>query len=292
MKNKKVIIRLTGGLGNQLHQYAYGLVLADKINAKILFDKEFLVNYSKKLDITFRDIEINKFDLKVDFYKSILSNHLVLRLIKKLKFISFFLEIFKIKVVTKYQGTNDLNLKDSEFIYLDGIIGNYNDYKNHIDLIRRNLNVSSSFNDLIEIVKEEIDFQNSVSIHVRRSDYLKKGSIHHVLDMSYYQKSIAYFESKIQNPVFYVFSDDRQFVEESFIGKNVRIIDYSGKNADFFDFLAIKNCKHHVIANSTFSWWAAFLENEEKRVTIAPSIFLKTEKLDLKVTYPENWKIF
>jgi hypothetical protein len=292
MKNKRVVVRLTGGLGNQLHQYAYGLLLANKIQAEILFDKEFLVNYSKKLNITFRDIEINKFDLNVKFYKSILSNHFVLRLIKKIKFISSFLEFFNIKVITQYQQIDSLILKDTDFIYLDGIIGNYQDYKNDVDLIKRSLNVSPSFTDLVEIVKEEIDIEDSVSIHVRRSDYLKEGSIHHILDMSYYQKAIEYFESNTENPVFYVFSDDRQFVEESFKGKNMRMIDYSGKNPDFFDFLAIKKCKHHIIANSTFSWWAAFLESVENRKTIAPSIFLKTEELDLKSTYPENWIIF
>lgn len=292
MKNKKVVVRLTGGLGNQLHQYAYGLVLANKIKAEILFDKEFLENYSKKLNITFRDIEINKFDLKVKFYKSILSNHFVLRLIKKLKFISCFLELFNIKVITKYQPVDEIVLNDAYFIYLDGIIGNYHDYKNEVDLIKTSLNISPNYTDLVEIVKEEIDNQDSVSIHVRRSDYLKEGSIHHVLDMSYYQKAIAYFESKTKNPIFYVFSDDRQFVEESFKGKDVRMIDYSGRNPDFFDFLAIKTCKHHIIANSTFSWWAAFLESVENRKTIAPSIFLKTEELDLKSTYPENWIIF
>lgn len=292
MKNKKVVVRLTGGLGNQLHQYAYGLVLANKIQAEILFDKEFLVNYSKKLNITFRDIEINKFDIKVKFYKSILSNHFVLRLIKKLKFISSFLEAFKIKVITQYQQIDDLILNDTDFIYLDGIIGNYQDYKNDVDLIKSSLNVSPSFADMVEIVKGEIDTEDSVSIHVRRSDYLKEGSIHHILDMSYYQKAIEYFESTTENPVFYIFSDDRQFVEESFKGKNVRMIEYLGKNPDFFDFLAIKTCKHHIIANSTFSWWAAFLESVENRKTIAPSIFLKTEELDLKLTYPENWIIF
>lgn len=292
MKNKKVVVRLTGGLGNQLHQYAYGLVLANKIQAEILFDKEFLVNYSKKLNITFRDIEINKFDIKVKFYKSILSNHFVLRLIKKLKFISSFLEAFNIKVITHYQQIDDLILNDTDFIYLDGIIGNYQDYKNDVDLIKSSLNVSPSFADMVEIVKGEIETEDSVSIHVRRSDYLKEGSIHHILDMSYYQKAIEYFESTTENPVFYIFSDDRQFVEESFKGKNVRMIEYLGKNPDFFDFLAIKTCKHHIIANSTFSWWAAFLESVENRKTIAPSIFLKTEELDLKLTYPKNWIIY
>jgi hypothetical protein len=289
---KRVVVRLTGGLGNQLHQYAYGFLLANKIKAQLLIDKEFLVKYSKNLNITLRDMEINKFDLDFEYYRSILSNHQILRLVKKIQLISDFLELIKIKVITRYQRLDSLILGNNNLIYLDGIIGEYLDYKSNLELIKRSIQVAPCFSNLMKIVNNEIIGSNTVSIHVRRSDYLKEGSIHHVLDLSYYHKAMEYFELKTKDPIFYVFSDDREFVKESFRGKNIKMINYIGEHSDFFDFLAIKKCRYHILANSTFSWWAAFLESSENRITIAPSVFLKNKKLDLKSTYPEDWIIF
>ena len=291
MKNKRVVIRLTGGLGNQLHQYAYGCLVAKKINADLYLDVQFLINYSNKLKITKRDIELNKFDLnlKYKYYKSIFSNHLFLRIIKKIKLISFILEIFKTTVVTKHKPIDELNLKKWDFIYVDGIIGNFDDYKNDVEYLRDVLKINKEFDELVQIIENKVKTKESVAIHVRRSDYIKEGSIHHVLDMDYYLKAIEFFENQFENPVFYVFSDDREFIEKTFKAKNIRILEYSGLNPDFFDFLSIKNCNNQIIANSTFSWWAAFLNGSQNGKIIAPSVFLKTEELDIKLTYPENW---
>ncbi len=289
---KKVIVRLTGGLGNQLHQYAYGLILSRKINAELYIDQEFLVNYSKKLNVTLRDIEINKFELNVKFHKSILSNHTILILINKIKGLSYVLTFFKIKVISNYISINKINFKNFDFIYLDGILGNWQDYKFNIDFLKSNLQISNKFKSMEILLDKKIIYENSVAIHVRRSDYLKVGSIHHVLGISYYLNAIKYFEENLENPVFFVFSDDKQFINESFNGYEILTIGYEGDNPDFFDFLALKKCKHHIIANSTFSWWASFLGSDNDSICIAPSLFLKNEEFDIDRNYPPNWIVY
>jgi hypothetical protein len=288
---KKVVIRLQGGLGNQLHQYAYGLLLAKKVDAELYIDSEFLTNYSKKLNVTFRDLEINKFDIHTEYYKSILSNQIVLSILKRLK-ISKLFDKLKFNIISAYIPLKELANRNVNFYYLDGIMGLNTDYQEDIPYLLENVKINEKFFNLNNQVKEIIEENNSVAIHIRRTDYLKAGSIHHVLNLDYYNKAIQYIESKIDNPTFYIFSDDNKFAKENFIGKNFKIIDYSGENAAFFDFLAIKNCQHYIIANSTFSWWAAFMGYNDKSITISPAVCLITEELDLKATYPKQWLIF
>lgn len=288
---KKVIVRLQGGLGNQLHQYAYGLLLAKKINGELYLDTDFLTDHSKKLDITLRDLEINKFDIKAKFYKTIFSNQFFFSVLRRLRLNSIF-QALRFNVVSSYVPLSDLNNKKINFYYLDGVMGLYSDYKDSIPYLLENLKTNERFLGLESQVKSKITGEDSVAIHIRRTDYLKKGSIHHVLGLDYYNEAITSMQSKLTNPVFYIFSDDNNFVKENFVGDNFKIIDYSGENAAFFDFLAIKNCKHHIIANSTFSWWAAFLGMKDDSITICPSICLTTEKLDLVSNYHNKWVVF
>lgn len=289
--NKKVIVRLQGGLGNQLHQYAYGLLLAKKIDGELYLDTDFLTHHSKKLNVTLRDLEINKFDIKAKLYKSILTTQFFFSLLKRLRLNKIF-QVFGFNVVSSYIPLSDLNNKKINFYYLDGIMGLYSDYKDDISYLLEYLKINESFLGLESQVKSKIIAENSVAIHIRRTDYLKKGSIHHVLGLDYYSEAIAHMQSKVTDPTFYIFSDDNAFVKENFVGENFNIIDYSGNNAAFFDFLAIKNCKHHIIANSTFSWWAAFLGMKDDSITICPSICLTTEELDLISNYHNKWVVF
>lgn len=288
---KKVIIRLQGGLGNQLHQYAYGLLLAKKIDADLYFDKEFLTDHSKKLNITIRDLEINKFEIDCKFYKSIISNQLVLSLLKRLKLNQLF-NYFKVNIVSSYVPLDSLINEKINFYYLDGIMGQNSDYESDADSLLEKFKINEDFLYLNEIVKKEITEGPSVAIHIRRTDYLKPGSIHHVLGLDYYKNAIKFIDSKVKDASYYIFSDDRDFVNENFSGNNIHIINYSDKHAAFFDFLAIKNCQHHIIANSTFSWWAAYLGQKTDGIIVAPSVCLTTQELNLEITYPKNWIVF
>jgi hypothetical protein len=290
--NKKVVVRLTGGLGNQLHQYSYGLVIANKLNAKIYIDKEFLEVYSKKLNVTFRNIAINKFEIEYEIYKSVLSKHIILNVIKRIKLVQLIISIFKTKILYQRENIDELELNKYNLIYLDGVIGSYSDYKNNITNLKNTLKISSNFNNISDYINNIIPEKNSVSIHIRRTDYLKKDSIHEVLEISYYIKAINYIKSKIDNPKFYVFSDDKEFIENFFTTEDIKILNHSFDDKDIFDFLAISRCQHNIIANSTFSWWAAFLKTSNEGIIIAPSKNLKNLNLNIKDNYPFEWIIY
>lgn len=287
----KVVVRLEGGLGNQLHQYAYGLILANKINADLYLDIQFLDNYSKKLNVTYRDYELNKFVTSCKFYKSILSSQLILRFIKKFKILNKILNFLSIDVVSEYIPLELFDNKKMKLIYLHGIMGRYSDYVNNVSFVKKNLKINPKFNSVLDVVKNHINYNESVSIHIRRTDYLKKGSIHHVLEMDYYKNAIEIIKRKIDSPKFFIFSDDMKFIQQNFDidGDIFNYMNYTADNAAFFDFLAIKECKHHILANSTFSWWASFIGTSEEAICIAPSVNLTNEVLNLEESYPPTW---
>ena len=199
------------------------------------------------------------------------------------------LKLFKTKVIFERLLSDEFNINDYNLIYLDGVLGNYSDYVNNKNLLLNTFIISPIFFDLKTYINNEIPIINSVSIHIRRTDYLKSGSIHEVLDISYYSKAIEYIKSKINNPIIYIFSDDKEFIEKIFSTNETKILNHSFEDKDFFDFLAISRCQHHIIANSTFSWWAAFLNTNKEGITIAPSKILKNSILDIDQNYPCDW---
>lgn len=131
---------------------------------------------------------------------------------------------------------------------------------------------------------------NSVSIHVRRGDFFNSDNINlfgDVCTKKYFEKAIGLIESKVPNAIFFVFSNDLNWVKENLIISNVVYVSCnSGKNS-WKDMYLMSLCKHNIIANSTFSWWGAWLNKNEKKIVVSPKRFLKNDrKTDV---YPDNW---
>jgi hypothetical protein len=120
-----------------------------------------------------------------------------------------------------------------------------------------------------DISKKHIDdtygdiFHNTVSIHIRRGDYLNRQHSHPIQSMGYYNKAMGYFS----DCKFVIFSDDIPWCKANFIGDNFMFID---GNEDYIDLYMMAMCKHNIIANSSFSWWGAYLNTNETKKVIAP----------------------
>jgi len=125
-------------------------------------------------------------------------------------------------------------------------------------------------------LKNEIINKNSIGIHVRRGDYLLHKELFTILDKEYYEKAIEFVKSKVNNPVFYVFSDDRagakELLNNLLVNDKVIFVNNNNGSKDYLDLELMRSCKHFIMANSTFSWWAAWLSSEDKLIT-----------------YPTNW---
>ncbi|MCM1263820.1 MAG: alpha-1,2-fucosyltransferase [Butyrivibrio sp.] len=120
---------------------------------------------------------------------------------------------------------------------------------------------------------QQMEKENTVSIHVRRGDYLQTKMTH--LGKDYYAKAVALIEKKVENPVFYIFSDDIEYIRQEFDfikEGQIVIVDWNKGRDSFRDMQLMSCCKHNIIANSTFSFWGAYLNRYEKRIIIAPAV--------------------
>lgn len=124
----------------------------------------------------------------------------------------------------------------------------------------------------------------SVSIHVRRGDYL--GGFP-VMDMNYYAPAIKYFKDKYVDVHFYIFSNDIAWCREYFIGKEFTFVDWNVGRNSYYDMYLMSQCQHNIIGNSSFSWWGAWLNENPQKEIIAPKLWFYTVKTpDI---YMDNW---
>ncbi|RYX87554.1 alpha-1,2-fucosyltransferase, partial [bacterium] len=125
--------------------------------------------------------------------------------------------------------------------------------------------------------------ENAVSVHIRRGDYItdkEANSLMGVMPISYYNAAMEIINKKISKPEFYFFSDDLNWVKENFKGDNYHYID-SGK--DYTDLHLMQICKHNIIANSSFSWWGAFLNKNLNKIVIAPKNWVSNPEINKKI---------
>ena len=144
------------------------------------------------------------------------------------------------------------------------------------------------FNKIIEA-----NCNKAVSLHIRRGDYLlsKPGDLYQyggVATLEYYNRAINLIKSKIDNPIFFVFSNDIQWCRENFKGEEFCFVDCNQAENSWRDMYLMSLCKYHIIANSSFSWWGAWLCQDPDSITICPEKFLAN--MDTKDFYPEEWE--
>lgn len=140
-------------------------------------------------------------------------------------------------------------------------------------------------------IAEAMEKENSISIHVRRGDYLKKRrveTIGSVCTLAYYHDAVTYIKERVGNPSFFIFSDDLEWVKEHLKIENANYVDNNIGADSYKDMQLMSLCKHNVIANSSFSWWGAWLNANPDKIVIAPDVWMKDEAIPDIV--PEKWK--
>lgn len=261
-----IVVNLFGGLGNQLFQLTAGFVLS-KITNKKLYINDSLVSYFRFSHEKINLSDIFEFDFKKkkeDSYIKILIKKLILIFPIVTFFQKFFInEINYSKILKEKFAKIEILGYWQDFIY-------FNIYKNEIIKLFKFKKFKVDLKLLDKILKT-----NSASIHIRRGDFLsKRNKVSYALPTSYYMKSIRKLSALEKNIIFFIFTDDKVWVRNYFL-KHLKKINYSVVLTDknYQDFFLMSKCKHNIISNSTFSWWAAFLNR---------NIFKK-------VFYPRSW---
>ena len=189
---------------------------------------------------------------------------------------------------------NNLNCKKEEnYNYFIGYWQNYNYIKNNAEKIKNIF--SFNLNKLDKNNKEllnNIENNNSVSIHIRRGDYLNKNNFDkfaNICNEKYYLNAINYIEKNIENPKYFVFSDDIEYCKYLF--KEINNIFYVQNNKgkdSYWDMFLMSKCKHNIIANSSFSWWGAFLNSNNNKIVLAPNKWFNFDDISQNIL-PKEW---
>ncbi len=289
-----IVVELMGGMGNQMFQYAFGRHLAYKLNADLVLDKHFLLDRTPKKNehFVFRNYDLELFNIDVSFLSSDMSkkyNSLQDRFTKKInQFISRFGTLKVIDQKTFAFESELLSLKDN--CYLKGYWQTEKYFKDIEDVIRRDFTFKLPISANCLPILDRIQKTESVCLNVRRGDFVTN-PVHGALDVSYYRETEQILLEKRTQLTFFVFSDDIDWCREHIELQSPTVFvghEYAGPK--FKDYLNLMiNCKHFIIPNSSFAWWAAWLCNNPNKVVIAPQKWFNESEWDSSDVIPENW---
>ena len=268
---------LSGGLGNQMFQYAYLLSLRHK-GVDVGVDTS-LYNYT----VMHNGFELpNVFGIEEEQYGGSRINIFWFRFLLK----------FRPKIFLA-EETFDAPLKlENIKCYIKGEFQSEDYFKEIEEVIRK----TYSFRNVSEAnirIASKLNSLNSISVHIRRGDYVKHPLYEGICTEKYYQQAIEKMLGKVPECKFFVFSNDacwsNTFFENNFRGVMYEIIDINRGADSFQDMFLMSQCKHNIIANSSFSWWGAWLNSNREKIVIAPQKWMNTSEEKYKSIIPKSW---
>jgi hypothetical protein len=272
-----VIVKIMGGLGNQMFQYAYAKSLQDKgydVKIDISAFEIYKLHGGYQLGHYAVSLETSNSSENSKFYL----NSLALKILRKLGFDSSRKKVEK-SLLYDYKL---LEIKDDN--YIEGYFQCEKYFKEVRKTLLKEFTIKNSISQYTKEMENKIKslHNNSCSLHVRRGDFVSRNniSIHGFCGLDYYQKAISYFEKKVKNIHYFIFSDDIDWCKENLQMKNVIYINSKEKRMPHEDIYLMSLCKHNVIANSSFSWWGAWLNQNKNKIVIAPKRWFADKKLE------------
>jgi hypothetical protein len=297
-----VIIKLQGGLGNQMFQYALGRHLAIKNKMELKIDLSFLLDRTPRKNFTLRDYNLyifniqEKFATKYDIKKVVgfLPSSFYGRLVNKLYYIFKKNILPDVRMLEKQHNFSPDILDLHGNLYLDGYWQTEKYFKDISNTIKKDFSFKNLLTGYTLGLVQKILKTESVFISVRRGDYvtdLKVNKRFGVLDSSYYQRAIKYIAEKIDNPEFFIFSDDIDWCIRNFnINYKHTFVKYEHGELKFCNDMHLMSlCKHSIVSNSTFAWWGAWLNNNPDKIVIAPRKWFTDKSINIIDVIPDNW---
>lgn len=270
-----VTMRIKGGLGNQLFQYASAYAMSKRLNQPLQFDIAFTSNMTNR--------EYRLSELNVETSSLVLEKNLPKKVtLLKNKYIN---KVCRILNLSKHKVQNgiywietreiflpDFFIINGENIYMDGYFQTSRYFEKYRTELLEQFTPKYTAGDSYLATLEEIRRCNSVAVHVRRGDFKKDNNkFHYLLDGKYYKRAIEYMRNHVDDLVFFWFSDDMEWVNNNFGNDaNFRFVKINSEHGDIDELMLMKNCNHIIAANSTFSWWAAWLNEHNNSIKIVP----------------------
>ena len=267
-----VIIQVAGGLGNQLQQYAlYRKFLSLSKEAKL--DISWFVQEKDGIKVTGRTLELDYFEglpytscTAAEKSRMVGSDGLAGKLRRKL--LPGSVKQFTENAI--YHG----DLLEQEDKYLSGYFACEKYYADILPALRQEIRFPKSANPANEALAEEMKNCQSVSLHLRRGDYLNPENaamFGNICTQQYYDGAVAAIRSRVEHPHFYIFSDDPVYAAQQYRGEEFTVVDENHGADSFYDMWLMSKCKHNICANSTFSFWGARLNDNPDKIMIRPT---------------------
>lgn len=276
---KQIVSKITDGLGNQLFQYAMGRAMALRSGSSLLLDKRYFNTTSR---VAFR---LDHFNVGRTLTEDRLPP---LRHEERLRYT--FWRRLKLKPRPLREGGlafQERLMAPISNVWLEGYWQSERYFEDVADIIRNDLLIITTPSQENRNHLASISAAPAVSLHVRRGDYLlpEHRGLFATCSQDYYIKALELIASKMaDDPVVYVFSDDPEWARDNLaLPFEKRVMGHNGRDADYEDMRLMSACRHHVIANSTFSWWGAWLNPSPDKIVVAPETWF----IDLAASNPD-----
>jgi hypothetical protein len=276
-----------------MFQYAAGRSLAQKYKTELKLDIRDFKNY------TLRSYDLSNFNIIENFATSsdlsrvsLHSNRSTVEAFKQIiKNIRHSKLIKHIKEEEYNFQRNILRLTDN--VYLDGYWQSEKYFLDIENVIRKEFSIVNPLSSTSQNIAEQIKGCESVSLHVRRGDYVsdpKTNSVHGVCGIEYYCNAMDMIHNNIENPCFFIFSDDPEWARCNIKPDASTIyVRHENSSKDYEDMCLMSMCKHNIIANSSFSWWGAWLNKNSEKIVIAPQKWFNSKDMNTNDLLPSKW---
>ncbi|OGW69839.1 MAG: hypothetical protein A2036_01355 [Omnitrophica bacterium GWA2_50_21] len=289
-----IIVKLKAGLGNQLFQYATGRKLAIYHNTALKLDISSFEGDS------FRQYALSSFNVEETFASKedmaavfrVPENKIARCFYRICEFMRphYRRHVFNERLLGIYDSSI---LKTGPTVYLNGYWQSEKYFSDIRSILLKEYSVKNPPDKVNSTVLESISRIQSVSLHVRRADYITHRNTaerYHVCDANYYARAVDYVVQRIVGDIsLFVFSDDMEWAKDHLKFEIPTFYVTHNLNKDCEDLRLMRACKHNIIANSSFGWWAAWLNDNPDKIIIAPKKYFKDTTLTMTDWYAEKW---
>jgi hypothetical protein len=284
-----IIVRLKGGLGNQLFQYAAARALALQHGCTLMLDhSDFFVNEANK---TPRRFALHDFHLG----RGVIGKRPQGRTTTKMTSL-FCKALQRAGAILFCEPNLDFQpqlagLRDN--VIMDGYFQSHHYFCGIRNVLLQEFICKASLPDSNRRFLAAIESGNSVSLHVRRGDYVKNAAtagFHGVSPLEYYRRAVALLQQQHEHLNFFIFSDDLPWCRSEFsFLEQKEFVDCNSTETAHFDLFLMSRCRYHIIANSSFSWWGAWISDFRKGSVIYPQQWFLGEKVNIESRFPAEW---
>lgn len=278
-----IAVRLMGGLGNQMFQYALGRALSIENHKKLLLDLSHLIDQPKN-EVP-REYELGHLKIKARLSSAPVDKEPPKQFFGKSAEYDLIVEKgfpFKAEI-----------LKTKDYSLLEGYWQCEKYFIKHAEQIRKDFRLKEPLQNIKKSILHKIEStEHPVSLHIRRGDYVShktSNEFHGLIGPHYYKKAVSQIRNRLKHPTFFIFSDDIQWCKNNLkFNSPTFFVDYT-PGIGHQDMMLMSKCSHHIIANSSFSWWGAWLNPSPRKIVIAPSKWFIDESADYRDIVPTSW---